>query len=92
MDSNIVKIGWSDPQHASLSSNSDSNNQVNGTVNQKLSNSIRFNFHITLDGLYWKECHEYHILASLDSAITANNEEFLHVQFPDLSDTIETAR
>ena len=82
-DINIITVGWADPKHYS---------QKESKSSESSQNNIRFNFHINLDGFCWRESHEYHLLASLDAAITANNDEFLHVQFPDLSDTREFNR
>lgn len=75
----IVIVGWADPKVF----------RDGDIVDKNIEHTLRFNFHITLDGYNWRETHEYSILASLDSAITANNEDFLHVQFPDLSDIQE---
>lgn len=82
-DINIITVGWADPKHYS---------QKESKSSSESSQHIKFNFHINLDGYRWRESHEYHLLASLDAAITANNDEFLHIQFPDLSDTREYNR
>ena len=81
-DVNIIVVGWADPKHYI---------QKDSKLSSETHN-IRFNFHINLDGYCWRESHEYYLLASLDAAITANNDEFLHVQFPDLSDSREYNR